>query len=44
VVQDEVDDGRTLPISKLGGVATDSGADNGEDAGADDDADAERGE
>jgi len=44
VLQDEVDDGRALPISELGGVASDGGADDGEDAGADDDADAERGE
>jgi len=44
VVQDEVDDGRALPISELGGVASDGGADDGEDARADDDADAERSE
>jgi hypothetical protein len=44
MVQDEIDDGRALPIGELGGVATDGGADDGEDAGADDDANAERGE
>jgi hypothetical protein len=44
VVEDEVDDGRALPISELGWVATDGGADDREDAGADDNADAERGE
>jgi len=43
-MQDEVDDGRTLPISELGGVATDGGADDGEDAGTNDDANAECGE
>ncbi len=32
VVEEEVDDGRALPVGDLGGVAADGGADDGEDA------------
>ncbi len=44
VVEEEVDDGRALPVGDLGRIAADGGADDGEDARADDDADAEGGE
>jgi hypothetical protein len=44
VVEEEVDDGRALPIGDLGWVAADGGADDGEDARPDDDADAESGQ
>jgi hypothetical protein len=40
-MQDEVDDGRFLPVGERSRVAADGGADDGEDAGADDCADAE---
>ena len=41
MVQDEVDDRRALPVSQLGRVAADSGANDREDTGADDRADAQ---
>jgi len=41
VVQDEVDDGRTLPVRQLFRIAADRRSNNGEDAAADDCADAQ---
>jgi hypothetical protein len=44
VVEQEVDDGRALPIGDLGRVSADGCADDGEDSRADDDTDTQGGE
>jgi len=44
VMEQEIDDGRSLPVADLGRVTADGGANDREDAGTDDDAYAEGGE
>jgi hypothetical protein len=43
-MQNQIDDGRSLPVRELGRIAADRRSNDSEDAGADDGADAQRGE